>query len=699
MAQQENTSRCSPVEPSQPRFPENTRDIPGPTRPSEITEHARIRRNTACVRCRDAKVRCNASSASGQPCLRCSKLELQCVVDKSHKRTSRRSKLEELAAEVQNIKDAVVAPRPILDLHQHHQPSHLHLRAQSISTEPSYIPSLSTTSISASNASSSTVFGRPRLCSASSENAVVPPPLTPAGSNVPSTTCHAQHPAEPRALGSRVFSGEDIDYYFEKYFEHFHPYLPIVRTKDPNACYRRGQVLFWAIIMTACRRFSRDDTAFQFLIDSLLPQIWSAISQPPLDLSVINAVLLLATWPFPTIRFLSDPSMIFAGIAMNSSFLMGLHTGRGTHSEFKHATEVNDTTDEEATFTWAGCAIISHRVSAYMGCPSASSLFNKTVDQLLDRSSQFPLPRYFYLHLETARFANRVSRTMCASLEEAQGVSHHLVAYMEEEYTKVQRLLYPDNSDLDHFTLLSTLLEIQTYYFMPLPGYSPELLKRNLIKCYTTAESLIHQAASRLHRETAFLHYAPHFVFRTLLSAICVVMRVHLASYTKGFQADTVDALIKEAIRALRICSVQEGDLHVRCASMLENYWEMRKRSNHWCRTGVSVYTHRLGASLTFDCLRRWKRDVEDARDNGRGVIGPGGTEGGEDGGEKVENNNVNVGGVERVDEGPRPTANADLGLADPFQRFDWSVFMDDFDWSFTNTSTSPAFMGPMGPT
>ncbi|KAK4196627.1 hypothetical protein QBC40DRAFT_286955 [Triangularia verruculosa] len=696
MAQQDTRSGTSPpVEPSQAQFSENTRDIPGPMRPSEVTEHARIRRNTACVRCRDAKVRCNASSASGQPCLRCSKLELQCVVDKSHKRTSRRSKLEELAAEVQNIKDAVVAPRPVLDLHQHHQHGHLHFGAPSTAAEP-YIPPLPAPSISTNSVSSNAIFNRPRLYSVSSEHAV-PPPLTPAGSNVPSTTGHTQHPAEPRALGSRVFSGEDIDYYFEKYFEHFHPYLPIVRVKDPNACYERGQVLFWAIIMTACRRFARDATAFQFLIDSLLPLIWSAISQPPLDLSVINAVLLLATWPFPTIRFLSDPSMIFAGIAMNSSFLMGLHTGRGSHSEFKHATEENDTTDEEATFTWAGCAIISHRVSAYMGCPSASSLFNKTVDQLLDGSSQFPLPRYFFLHLETARFANRVSRTMCASLEEAQGVSHHLVAYMEEEYTKIQKLLYPDNSNLDHFTLLSTLLEIQTYYFMPLPGYSPELLKRNAIKCYTTAESLIHQAASKLHRETAFLHYAPHFVFRTLLSAICVIMRVHLSSYTKGFQADTVDSLIKKAIRALRICSVQEGDLHVRCAGMLESYWEMRKRSNHWCRTGVSVYTHRLGASLTFDCLRRWKRDVEIARDNGRGVIGPGGTKEVEnaDGNKKVENN-VNV---ERTAEGPRPTTNTDMGMADPFQRFDWSVFMDDFDWSFTNTSTSSSFMGPMGPT
>ena len=28
---------------------------------------------------------------------------------------------------------------------------------------------------------------------------------------------------------------------------------------------------------------------------------------------------------------------------------------------------------------------------------------------------------------------------------------------------------------------------------------------------------------------------------------------------------------------------------------------------------------------------------------------------------------------------------SAELGLADPFQQFDWSAFMDDFDWSFTS--------------
>lgn len=81
-----------------------------------------------------------------------------------------------------------------------------------------------------------------------------------------------------------------------------------------------------------------------------------------------------------------------------------------------------------------------------MGCPSSGALFNKTIDSLLDGSNPFSVPRYVIIHLETTRFLNRVSRIMCASLEEGQGVSHHLVAQMEDEYSKVQRTLYPENS-------------------------------------------------------------------------------------------------------------------------------------------------------------------------------------------------------------------------------------------------------------
>lgn len=67
----------------------------------------------------------------------------------------------------------------------------------------------------------------------------------------------------------------------------------------------------------------------------------------------------------------------------------------------------------------------------------------------------------------------------------------------------------------------------------------------------------------------------------------------------------------------MRLVSVQEGDLHMRVTNMLESYWGLRSHlpKADIADLGVSFHTQRLGASLTFDCLRRWKRDVEQARD------------------------------------------------------------------------------------
>ena len=271
---------------------------------------------------------------------------MHCVVDKSYKRTSRRSKLEELAAEVQTIKDAVAPGRPMLSAPPELPPVRpvpLPLPVQQVQLPRPQLPPQPLADNTFLPAPPS-LFSRLRPYSLQSETPA-PTPGEVRINDVVLPPGQLARPAEPRALGSRVFSGEEINYYFDKYFEHFHPYLPIVRTRDPDTCYKRGHVLFWAIIMTACRRFARDDSVFQFLIDSLLPEIWSSVSQPPLRLPIINSLLLLATWPFPTIRFLSDPSIIFAGIAMNSSFLTGLHTGQGGHSEFKGL----------------GCSMLNHR--------------------------------------------------------------------------------------------------------------------------------------------------------------------------------------------------------------------------------------------------------------------------------------------------------------------------------------------------
>ena len=151
-----------------------------------------------------------------------------------------------------------------------------------------------------------------------------------------------------------------------RYFEHFHPYFPVVRSRDPDSCYKTGPILFWAIIATACRRYAKKEGIFQFLVDMLPSEIWAAAAQPPLRQPTINAILLLVAWPQPSIRFMSDPSYIFLGIALNSCLSLGLHTGKGCHPEFTAQAYQLNTTDEEATYTWAACNLLSQRL---VECP------------------------------------------------------------------------------------------------------------------------------------------------------------------------------------------------------------------------------------------------------------------------------------------------------------------------------------------
>lgn len=85
-------------------------------------------------------------------------------------------------------------------------------------------------------------------------------------------------------------------------------------------------------------------------------------------------------------------------------------------------------------------------ISSYIGYPSTASLFGKSIDRVLDGTIPWTVPRSFIIQLETARFSNRLSKTVAACLEEAPGVSHHLVAQMEEEFAKLQKFSYPDNA-------------------------------------------------------------------------------------------------------------------------------------------------------------------------------------------------------------------------------------------------------------
>jgi hypothetical protein len=166
--------------------------------------------------------------------------------------------------------------------------------------------------------------------------------------------------------------------------------------------------------------------------------------------------------------------------------------------------------------------------------------------------------------------------------------------------------------------MLATLLDLQVFYFMPLPGCDDDVLKRNIMKCYNTAEAII-KLAKKLHETTSLFKHAPHFMFRFLLAASCVCVTVFMSTFGEVFVDDTTDTLIKDILAVLRGFRIQEGDLPMRCTNMMEKYWAVR---HHLPRVevsklGISEYSHRLGCCLVFNCLHRWKRDVEQVQREG----------------------------------------------------------------------------------
>lgn len=354
---------------------------------------------------------------------------------------TRFSKFDELVQEVQSIKQAVAPQTPSSAAHGQLPLPPIPPPGQHISSprsdQPRLYPSAGFSSGVSSLASIPSFSNAPpprTFPEASSVPALTPGPLT-----TPSSA--SGRPAQPRALKSRVFSSEDIDRYFDQYFEHFHPYFPVVRIREPDAIYNSGPVLFWVIVVTACRRSTHEGGIFDFLVDAVRNEIWGSVSDPPVSLATINALLILSVWPLPTIRFMKDPSPIYVSLLMNSCYMLGIHTGRGDFPTQTYPAYRLSVSDEEAVYSWVGFNVISQRVSTYSGTPSTGQYFNSTIESILDRTSPVKIPMYFYILLESAAFLHRVGRTIAANLEQEKGISHHVVEQLEEDFMKVQSLM------------------------------------------------------------------------------------------------------------------------------------------------------------------------------------------------------------------------------------------------------------------
>lgn len=629
----------------------------------------------ACVNCRNSKVRCKSSTIPGQPCQRCAKLQISCVVDKSHKRVTKRSKLEQLEQELRSIQQVV--------------------NNKKANSESTWSPPSPLAPFSASS-------GQTPL------SAILKPARTPLSIQVgpsprpPEKRQKKTGPTEARILNSIIISGQDVDYYFSKYLQHFHPFLPILRKKEPDECYDAQPVLFWAILYVTCRRYAKDTQLFPALVEHMTKNLWPMMSSAVLGLDEIHAILLVCAWPYPTIRFVTDPSSMLVSIAMNACMSLGLHTGRGSHPQFcVGSRHCYTSTDEEASSTWIACCLLAQRISASAGLPPPFM-------QHSDARCKAALESNYWADLlatyELQRFLNRFHMAMHAQTSNVGSVPESAIAIWETELETLKPLLVRFDTEVSRVFKLAAQLEIQLFYFMspstitannnnfaistnyntspPQPAVSASVaapppssnptLQLNALKAFTTARSLIHTVLD-IDSRSKFIAHCPGVLCRALTDAANTI--VYLLHSTWGpspdsLSAEEADLLAQQAYTSIMRCSVKEQDIWYRGSVIIETFWSFRRYVPRFDTVPPS-WVSRGGAGITFACLEKFKNGLLTAQKSTDGVNKCL---------EIIQFRTHPSSGADTAAQDQQMTNNAPV--TDPFQDVDWSMFMDDFGWT-----------------
>ncbi|QNP97656.1 Transcriptional regulatory protein SEF1 [Yarrowia lipolytica] len=364
---------------------------------------------TSCSMCRQQKVKCDAGKMYPNACTRCAKLNKHCVVDPLYK-PPKGSQLKSLMDDVHQLRQEIEMlrqpqqPAPVQtpvsvppvtqmeqqqqqqsELHQMippqnhtHHPHHI-LHAPPHTPYPPHphtqLPPLPQQPQAQIQAQIQEQSHPPHL-----------PPITihPNHTSKPVTTTTSASPSSTYTLNGVTLNNERVLRLHKRFVERYLPYLPILETHSPEELYEQSKLLFWTVMVTACQS---DPNPQQY--NQLWPHVKNLIIETcwlhtPRSTHVVQALLVLATWPLPNMKILDDWSYRLIGLAKNISLQLGLHRGEFV-SEFSRSQVRMTDAVKWRTRSWMAIFFLEQVWCSSLGLPpttQADSLINNAATKL-----------------------------------------------------------------------------------------------------------------------------------------------------------------------------------------------------------------------------------------------------------------------------------------------------------------------------
>ncbi|CAN6648417.1 putative transcription factor Sef1p [Trichomonascus vanleenenianus] len=691
----------------------------------------RTRPIRSCTFCRNQKVRCDASAQYPQPCSKCAKTGRECVVDpyfkpqKGGQVQSLRDDLHTLRQQVEYLQkresllaSAVAQTNPNSSLlvginksnnddeQGHDEDSndgvvvlrngstsgsangHIHMSAPNNNNNKGMgesnilsARSRSTGSVTAATTITANTVPLSSMISSTSDGTATAIP----GKSLISNDQGYIDPTEFK-VGDVVLSRDRAEELHTRFMTQFLPYMPIIQSNSAAELFRQSELLFWTVCLTAS--LSEPEPSLYISLSGLIKQlaIETCWIRTPRSTHIVQALIILGTWPIPNEKVLDDCSYRFVGLAKNLAMQLGLHRGKFIYEFSRTQTSLPDA-EKWRTRTWLACFFSEQVWSANLGLPPSI-----TIDYLVEEGrTDDSLPKSFQSLLRLSIFYSKLVGLIGSSVCSADGLEDgknrpNTLSILEQQLEREKEALYFEEPSVEIYYLY---IKLMICCFSFLPGTPNEDQSKYVAIAFNAGTRVI-TLFSKLAEHRQIIEY-PIYMRQAVSFAALLLFRLHLTPFLLPQNVEsarqsvvTVHRLFRNMLTAWKDV---ENDLS-RTAKVLEKLNFVIITHPYLLTQAPSIIT-RMRSHLTASIFYELIWAVHEARRRGAGNLSKK-LDTAEDGKKKEEGSQATAQMSESVPKPlqgpPIPPAFAHLETVPPLPFYN-QITRDDFT---TNTKTTP---------
>ncbi|KAI9927990.1 hypothetical protein MW887_002842 [Aspergillus wentii] len=526
-------------------------------------------------------LRCDIVQTPAEACSRCMRLGIECKIETSFKRISKRRRNAEMEREIADLR-----------------------RRLANGEQPQVSDEMSQCSEDASYCEpDSAVSNRGRPLSVPVEPQSLATPLT-----VQRDGSIVSPGDSPWKLEDVSLSRARVARLFEQFFKYYHPFLPLLDPhKGPDEYLHRSSLLAWTIICVASRRAPSEPGLLSSLSGPFSRLLWSTITGVPQDYHVVKALCLLCTWPLPTTSQRTDATFMLSGLMMQIAMQLGLHRPVQAEEFTTFRMEVQGEALKARLQTWVICNIVAQNVATGYGQPPGT-IYDWALEPASLRDADYHLPEDLHTRLRIEKFCDRVTKALYSSKPEpAEFISSEkllIVQLLENELKEMEMDFGRDISHINMIHLRAAELHLRYFVFL---GSNPR--SDDLTKLFIATTSFLGRVLDLETSPGELIGHATNYILQMIVSAAFALMKLLKSTFSRHIDFDHGKLLFNGAISAIRRISVMDHDRPVRLADILAQMWNTGSSEATIGEDMLQLKVRcRMSMSHVYDTVWRWRQ-------------------------------------------------------------------------------------------